>query len=310
MIKKVEFDVIVQDITVPQFLCGLWEIAKGKPPVVGCVPFGTAPWFKYYIGGPHYPTVRSYPYKDLAKPINLWQKSLNALYYIVGDFIRHFYYTPNSQRIAEQYIGHKIRPLHELEKNITIVLINTHSAFEPGIPLPPNAIEIGGLHAQPVQRIADEGAVTYPESIREFLDGAKNGAVVISLGTNVKWKYIGLDKLKIVTLALSKLKQRILWKLDVELPFQVPNNIMVVKWMPQNEILTHKNVKAIWTHGGLLSTQEAIWKGIPMIGMPFFADQKVNVALLVHKGVAVRLDISTLSTESVLDAFDKILYNE
>lgn len=76
------------------------------------------------------------------------------------------------------------------------------------------------------------------QSIREFLDGAKNGAIVISLGTNVKWKYIGLDKLKIVTLALSKLKQRILWKLDVELPFQVPNNIMVVKWMPQNEILS------------------------------------------------------------------------
>jgi len=72
----------------------------------------------------------------------------------------------------------------------------------------------------------------------------------------------------------------------------------------------HKNVKAIWTHGGLLSTQEAIWNGVPVIGMPFFADQKPNVELLVHKGVGVRLDIATLSTESVLDAFEKVLYNE
>ncbi|XP_029167357.1 UDP-glucuronosyltransferase 2A1-like [Nylanderia fulva] len=57
--------------------------------------------------------------------------------------------------------------------------------------------------------------------------------------------------------------------------------------------------------------QEAIWKGIPMIGMPFYADQKFNVALLEHKGVAVRLNINNdLSTESVLDAFNKILYNE
>lgn len=72
----------------------------------------------------------------------------------------------------------------------------------------------------------------------------------------------------------------------------------------------HKNVKAIWTHGGLLSTYEAIWKGVPMVAMPFFADQKFNVALLVHKGVAIRLNIDTLSTESILDAFEKILYNE
>lgn len=75
------------------------------------------------------------------------------------------------------------------------------------------------------------------QSIREFLDGAENGAVIISLGTNVKWKAIGLDKLKAVTLALSKLKQRVLWKLDIEMPFQVPSNVMIVKWMPQNVIL-------------------------------------------------------------------------
>lgn len=72
----------------------------------------------------------------------------------------------------------------------------------------------------------------------------------------------------------------------------------------------HKNVKAIWTHGGLLSTHEAIWHGVPIIGMPFFMDQRYNIALLLQKDVAVRLDVNTLSTESVLDAFEKILYNE
>ncbi|CAL1673539.1 unnamed protein product [Lasius platythorax] len=307
MVKTVEFDVIVQDITLYQCLYGLWEVAKGKPPVVGFIPFGPAPYIKDFIGGPHYPTIRPYTYAAIAKPEGLWQKTCNTLYYIADDLVRHYYYMPNSQQIAERYIGHKIRPLHEIEKNMTIVLINTHSAFEPGIPLPPNAIEIGGLHAQPT---AGEEAVPYPESIREFLDGAENGVIVISLGTNVNWKSVGLDKLKAVTQALSKLKQRAIWKLDVELPFQVPNNVMIVKWMPQDAILTHKNVKAIWTHGGLLSTQEAIWKGVPVIGMPFFMDQKPNVEILVHKGAGVRLDFKTLSTESVSDALEKVLYNE
>ncbi|GAB1860215.1 UDP-glucuronosyltransferase 1-9-like isoform X1 [Camponotus japonicus] len=309
MIKNVEFDVIVQDVTLHQCLYGLWQVAKGKPPVVAFVPYGLAPWLKDYIGGPYYPTVRSYPNTATAKPEGLCEKTWNTLYYFMDDLLRSYYYMPISQRIAERYIGHEIRPLHELEKNITILLINTHPAFEPAIPLPPNAIEIGGLHAQPLQA-TDEKAVIYPDSIHEFLDGAENGAVIISLGTNVNWKSIGVDKLKAVTQALSKLNQRVIWKLEIELSFQVPNNIMVVKWLQQNEILNHKNVKAIWTHGGLLSTQEAIWNGVPVIGMPFFADQKPNVELLVHKGVGVRLDIATLSTESVLDAFEKVLYNE
>jgi len=69
-------------------------------------------------------------------------------------------------------------------------------------------------------------------------------------------------------------------------------------------------VRAIWTHGGLLSTQEAIWKGIPIIAMPFFLDQKSNTQILVAKGVGIYLDIKTLSTKIVLQAIEEILYNE
>ena len=74
--------------------------------------------------------------------------------------------------------------------------------------------------------------------------------------------------------------------------------------------LAHKNVRAIWTHGGLLSTQEAIWKGVPMIVMPFFMDQKSNTKVLVTKGVGIYLDIKTLSTQSILHAVEEVLYNE
>ncbi|XP_071579254.1 UDP-glycosyltransferase UGT5-like isoform X2 [Temnothorax nylanderi] len=275
MTKTIEFDVIVQDITSTQCFYGLWEVAKGKPSVVGYIPFGPAPWLKDYVGGPNYPTVRPYP-GSIAK-----------------------------------LEGHAIRPLREIEKDrINIVLINSHPAFEPAIPLPPNTLEIAGLNAQTVQPIADEVVVTYPEDVRIFLDGAKNGAIVISLGTNVKWKNIGIDKIETVLLVLSKLKQRVLWKLDIEVPFEIPDNVMVVKWMPQSEVLSHKNVRAVWTHGGLLSTQEAIWKGIPMIVMPFFMDQKSNTEILVTKGVGVYLDIKTLSAQSLLHAIEEVLYNK
>jgi len=49
---------------------------------------------------------------------------------------------------------------------------------------------------------------------------------------------------------------------------------------------------------------------VPVIGMPFYMDQIPNVELLVLKGAGVRLDFATLSTESILDAFEKVLYNK
>ncbi|XP_036141720.1 UDP-glycosyltransferase UGT5-like [Monomorium pharaonis] len=72
----------------------------------------------------------------------------------------------------------------------------------------------------------------------------------------------------------------------------------------------HKNVKALWTHGGLLSTQEAIWKGIPSIVMLFFMDQKFNAQMLVAKGVGIYLDIKTLSMQTIIHAIEEIIYNE
>ncbi|KAL6262841.1 hypothetical protein P5V15_005631 [Pogonomyrmex californicus] len=311
LIKTVEFDVIVQDITLHQCFYGLWEVAKGKPPVVGYIPFGPAPWLKAFSGGPSYPTVRPYTHAAIAKPVGLWQRTWNALYYVADELIRNYYFLPTSQQLAEEFLGHAIRPLHEIEKDrIDIVLINSHSAFESAIPLPPNTLEIGGLHAQSMKPIAGDETVPYPENIRIFLDEAKDGAIVISLGTNLNWKAIGLDKIKTVITALSKVKQRIIWKLDIEVPFEIPKNLMIAKWIPQNEILSHKNVKAIWTHGGLLSTQEAMWKGIPIIVMPFFMDQNSNAEMIVGKDIGVRLDVKTLSTQSIIYAIEEIFYNE
>ena len=81
--------------------------------------------------------------------------------------------------------------------------------------------------------------------------------------------------------ALSKLKQRVIWKWETEEMEGKPSNVKLMKWCPQQDILGHPNVKLFVTHGGLLSTEESLYHKTPMLYIPGFADQFATA----HRGV-------------------------
>lgn len=58
-----------------------------------------------------------------------------------------------------------------------------------------------------------------------------------------------------------------------------------------------------------MGTQEAISCGVPMIGIPIFADQFANVANYVEKNIAIKLDYENLSQDDLDAALNAILHN-
>ncbi|XP_073126785.1 UDP-glycosyltransferase 76B1-like [Henckelia pumila] len=50
----------------------------------------------------------------------------------------------------------------------------------------------------------------------------------------------------------------------------------IIKWAPQQEVLSHPSVGGFWTHSGWNSVLESICEGVPMICSSFSGDQHVN----------------------------------
>lgn len=114
-----------------------------------------------------------------------------------------------------------------------------------------------------------------PEDIEKFIRGAEHGVIYFSLGGNLKPSKMSAEKKRAIYAALTKLKQKVIWKWDEELTMNVKDKFLVRKWLPQDDILAHPNVKLFVTHGGLLSCTEAILRGKPIVGIPIFGDQMV-----------------------------------
>jgi len=53
-------------------------------------------------------------------------------------------------------------------------------------------------------------------------------------------------------------------------------DLHVVPWLPQNDLLGHPATRAFLTHGGIHSLYEAVYHAVPMVVVPIGADQPDN----------------------------------
>ena len=106
---------------------------------------------------------------------------------------------------------------------------------------------------------------------------------------------------------LGKLKQKVIMKWETN--EKMPKNIFVGKWLPQDEILAHKNLKLFVSHCGLGSIVESKFRGVPILGIPLFADQLSNAVGAVREGWVKMLDIKTLTEEDFNDSIIEMIQN-
>lgn len=109
--------------------------------------------------------------------------------------------------------------------------------------------------------------------------------------------------------AFAELPYKILWKFEAEEMEGKPDNVKISKWLPQQDLLGHPNVKLFITQAGYMSTEEAVMNHVPLLALPFFADQMFNARRYVALGIGSMLDFNTLTKESFKKTILQVIQN-
>ncbi|MGF7047987.1 MGT family glycosyltransferase [Paenibacillus sp. DS2015] len=86
---------------------------------------------------------------------------------------------------------------------------------------------------------------------------------------------------------------------------EIPKNFIVKNIVPQTEVLQY--TKLFITHGGMNSTHEGLYYGVPLIVIPQSADQPIIAGQVANIGAGVILQMQSLTANQLREAVDHVL---
>ncbi|KAL7838073.1 hypothetical protein AOLI_G00264770 [Acnodon oligacanthus] len=236
---------------------------------------------------------------QLTDHMSFAERTYNVLLYGFYSVVFQMFSIGSLNGLYSELLG-KPTTLCDTMGKADIWLIRTYWDFEYPRPFLPNFKFVGGLHCKPAKPL--------PKAMEEFVQSSgDDGIVVFSLGSMVK--NLTTERANTIAAALGQIPQKVLWRYAGEKPDTLAPNTRLYDWIPQNDLLGHPKTKAFITHGGTNGLYEAIYHGVPMVGIPLFADQPDNVLHMKTKGAAVMLEFNKMKTKDLKDALTEVINN-
>lgn len=85
---------------------------------------------------------------------------------------------------------------------------------------------------------------------------------------------------------------------------------MIVEWMPQKDLLGHRQTRVFVAHGGTNGVQEAIYHGVPVLGIPLFFDQYDNLLRLQERGAGKIIKLNEINSQSFEQGLNELLHKD
>ncbi|XP_039867368.1 UDP-glucuronosyltransferase 2C1-like isoform X2 [Simochromis diagramma] len=230
--------------------------------------------------------------------MTFFQRVKNLVLHIITQTQNSLAFKLVYQKTADKYLGPGY-DFNELMTDADIWLMRVDFVFEYPRPTMPNVVYIGGFQCKPAKPL--------PQHLGDFVQSSgDHGFILMSLGTFVT--ELPSDMANEIAAAFAKLPQKVIWKYKGDRPANLGNNTLLVDWMPQNDLLGHPKLKLFVAHGGTNGVQEAIYHGVPVVGISFFFDQYDNLLRLKERGGAKILTLTTVDKDNnFLKAIEEVL---
>ncbi|XP_039442021.1 UDP-glucosyltransferase 2-like [Culex pipiens pallens] len=214
---------------------------------------------------------------------------------IPGEFAKY-------DEIIEQNFGSNMSKSYELMNRADFLMTNVEPAMGFIRPIVPQAIQLGFLHIEPPKPL--------PADLQQYLDRSRHGVIYFSLGTLIRSDSVNAKNTKIFMDVFKSLKYDVLWKCDSEVDLNGTTNIRIARWLPQQDLLAHSNVKLFVTQGGQQSMEEAVDRHVPMVVIPFNFDQFGNGDKVVERGIGKSIWMERLTTDGLRQAILEVIENK
>nr|XP_019954821.1 PREDICTED: UDP-glucuronosyltransferase 2A2-like [Paralichthys olivaceus] len=254
-------------------------------------------WERYCGQLPSPPSFVPAAMSKLTDKMDFSERVWNFVFYYMNDIIFNYIYW---NKVDEYYSEIRGKPTSacQIMSTAEFWLIRTYWDFEFPRPFLPNFKYVGGIHCRPAKPL--------PEDMEEFVQSSGDaGIVVFTLGSFVK--NMTVEKGNMIASALAQIPQKVLWRYSGKKPETLGDNTRTYDWIPQNDLLGHPKTRAFVTHGGTNGIYEAIYHGVPMVGIPLFADQPENMIHMKAKGAAVAVDLNFMKAEDLRDAINTVI---
>ncbi|KAF2883376.1 hypothetical protein ILUMI_22789 [Ignelater luminosus] len=275
--------------------------ARFQCPLIGMTSLGALLGGHDAVGNPSHPLLHSDFFLPSTGELSFFDRVYNTMYTIWYRYNYYYNVLPHHDKLVKKYIGDDLPYLGDIERNVSMLFINENSIFHSIKPNVPAVIELSNMHIKKKKPL--------PKDLQNELDTATEGVVYFSLGSNVRSANLSEHLREQIIGALSEVPYKIIWKWEDDyLPGQ-PKNVIIRPWLPQQDILGHPNIKVFVTQGGQQSAEEAIYYGVPLVGMPFFGDQFLITEKIANLGIAHVVNPETLTKQQLKAAIVEVAEN-
>uniref|UniRef100_A0A0K0F4X1 glucuronosyltransferase n=1 Tax=Strongyloides venezuelensis TaxID=75913 RepID=A0A0K0F4X1_STRVS len=252
-----------------------------------------------------FPASISHPLSSFADEMTFSERLLNLLWHLSKlDFVN----LPQNLLYDENFVYKRRKEysdnedLWDLSKNVQVLFVNGERFLDFPRPFP-----IGITFMGEVGKKSSSKAL--PEDIENIISKAKKGIILFSLGTVSNTTNMPQQMIHSFVEAFGQYPDyQFLWRMEMDIPeAEKYENINLLKWLPQKDLMKHPSTKLLIAHGGYNSFLEASQTGVPVILMPLFADQFINAKRAQRFGIAETLDKLSLTPEKVSNAIYKVL---